>query len=85
MLTFIFQFVSFSPFYNILRLCLILAPKVFYWGYNIVKPLMSARTLSKIRIFETSNASWQTELRDLLPECAIPEIFGGSGKMTSFY
>ncbi|OXA40458.1 SEC14-like protein 2 [Folsomia candida] len=60
-------------------------PKVFYWGYNIVKPLMSARTLSKIRIFETSNASWQTELRDLLPECAIPEIFGGSGKMTSFY
>jgi hypothetical protein len=61
------------------------APSVFYWGFNIVKPLMTEKTLSKINIFDMADESWKSAIHSFLPIESIPEKLGGTGQLKSFY
>lgn len=61
------------------------APTVFYWGFNIVKPLMSKLTLSKINFFDEDETQWLPALHDYLPIDAIPPQFGGTAEMKPFW
>ncbi|ODM96897.1 SEC14-like protein 2 [Orchesella cincta] len=56
-------------------------PQVFYLGYNIVKPLMTKHTLSKINIFNCDETQWLPAIHEHIPIHAIPEKFGGTALM----
>jgi len=63
----------------------IAAPSVFYWGFNLVKPLMTKHTLSKIEIFDDNKYKWLEAINSFLPASAIPKKLGGAAEMKSFY
>lgn len=61
------------------------APTVFYWGFNIVKPLMTKHTLSKINIFDEDEEKWMPAIYDSLPIDAIPPQFGGTAELKPLF
>jgi len=52
------------------------APWVFPYIFNIVKPLLSMRTLSKVQIYD-SGAKWKDVLKAALPAKSYPQSYGG--------
>jgi len=56
-------------------------PQVFYWGFNIVRPLMTRHTLSKINIFNEDESKYLPVIHEHLPIDAIPEKLGGKARM----
>jgi hypothetical protein len=61
-------------------------PKVFAVLFNIIKPFLSERTLSKIKIYDSNATKWRPELLKVVPEPLLPKMYGGSkpGKMEEF-
>jgi len=49
------------------------APKIFSIVYKLIKPILSARTISKIQIFDDDKKVWKEALMSKMPETSIPE------------
>jgi len=56
------------------------APKVFSVLFNLVKPILSARTLSKIFIFDSNEVAWKKEIFGNLPLSQVLTQYGGTRK-----
>jgi hypothetical protein len=54
------------------------APWLFSTVFNLVKPILSKHTLSKINIFDSNEEQWKAALVQKLPSSAIPEDYGGT-------
>jgi hypothetical protein len=54
------------------------APAVFSVLFNLMKPLMTARTLNKIKIFSADRKKWEPEIRNIIDPAEIRERFGGT-------
>ena len=48
--------------------------------FNIVKPLLSARTLSKVEIYDSNPGKWKPVLINNIPAHALPVFYGGTKK-----
>ncbi len=56
--------------------------------FNIVKPLLSARTLSKVEIYDSNVPRWKSVLLNNIPPHALPVLYGGTktdAKVSSFF
>jgi len=49
------------------------APWVFPYVYAMIKPLLSGRTLSKVKIFDGNVPQWKAALLERIPEESIPQ------------
>lgn len=63
-------------------------PKVFAVLFNMIKPFLSERTLSKISIFDSNASKWEPSLKKMVDSSMLPKKYGGhretSGKCTYF-
>ncbi|OXA40429.1 SEC14-like protein 4 [Folsomia candida] len=53
------------------------APAVFSVLFNLMKPLMTARTINKIQIYSSDRAKWEPEVLKLVDASQIRPRFGG--------
>jgi hypothetical protein len=58
------------------------APRIFAILFNIIKPLLTARTLNKIQIFDSNEAKWKEALLNNFPADQLPAEYGGTKKAT---
>jgi len=54
------------------------APAVFSVLFNLMKPLMTARTLNKIKIFSSDRQKWEPEVLKTVDASQIRPRFGGT-------
>jgi len=55
------------------------APWVFTYIFGFVKPILSARTMSKVVIFDSNQVKWKEALLNNIPSSSLPINYGGSG------
>ncbi|CAG7833216.1 unnamed protein product, partial [Allacma fusca] len=53
------------------------APKIFTILFNLIKPLLTARTLAKVQICGTNAEKWKAVLLDKIPSNRLPVKYGG--------
>ncbi|XP_021956536.2 SEC14-like protein 4 [Folsomia candida] len=53
-------------------------PKVFTVLFNLIKPFLTERTLSKISIFDSNSSKWRPQLEKVVDLGLLPEKYGGS-------
>jgi hypothetical protein len=58
------------------------APKIFSILFALIKPILSARTLSKIQIFSSNSSKWKVALLNNIPADQIPVKYGGTKSMS---
>lgn len=56
-------------------LVVINAPWYFSIAYNFVKPILSAHTISKLRVFNSTKSKWMEYLESVMPLESIPEKY----------
>lgn len=61
-----------------LQFCWIAASRIFNILFNIVKPFLSPRTLSKVEIFPAQRNQWISSLKQDCNDDQLPLYFGGS-------
>ncbi|CAG7829190.1 unnamed protein product [Allacma fusca] len=61
------------------------APKVFAMLFNLIKPIMSAQTLSKIEIFDSNQDHWRKVLRQYIDPDELPSHYGGTNTTCPIY
>jgi metal transporter CNNM len=54
------------------------APAIFNIFWGIIKPFMSERTTSKIRIFGSNKNKWRTDILAMIDEDNIPSLYSGA-------
>lgn len=68
---------------------LVNCPKIWEVLWAIAKPLMTARTLSKVMIEGSKSALWRQKILDVVPHNIVPSQYGGSNttvpNMTHYY
>ncbi|ODN05657.1 SEC14-like protein 2 [Orchesella cincta] len=63
-----------------LKACYIVnSPWVFSYIYGFVRPLLSARTLAKVQIFDGNVEKWKKTVLDQIPPDSLPSNYGGTG------
>nr|XP_033185047.1 SEC14-like protein 2 isoform X3 [Bombus vancouverensis nearcticus] len=66
---------------EILKTCYIInAPKVFAFAFSVTKKFMNEYTLSKIQIYKSDPARWQTAIFSNIDRDQVPAFFGGTLK-----
>lgn len=64
---------------EILKCCYIInAPKVFAFGFNIVKKFLDEYTLSKIMIFKSDQKKWLPQILAKVDSAQLPVYYGGT-------
>lgn len=64
---------------EILKCCYIInAPRVFAFGFNIVKKFLDEYTLSKIMIFKSDQKKWLPQILVRVDESQLPVHYGGT-------
>lgn len=53
-------------------------PKVFAVLFNLIKPFLTERTLSKIKIFDSNANKWRPELEKFVVKGLLPKKYGGT-------
>ena len=62
-----------------LKTCYVVnASRVFQMLYSIVKPMLTARTLSKLQVFGSNEEQWKAVLLEKIPASELSVHFGGS-------
>lgn len=56
-----------------------LGPWVFSYIYGFIRPLLSARTLAKVQIFDSDVEKWQPIIYEQIPPESLPSNYGGTG------
>ena len=72
--------INYSPYVILNSPPLISAPLVFSYIFNLVKPLLSSHTLSKVQLFDYNREKWAPALKQALPNESIPVEYGGTGE-----
>jgi hypothetical protein len=54
------------------------APRIFSIIFGIIKPVLSAKTLSKVEIFNYDPEKWMPFLSEFIPLSSLPTSFGGT-------
>ncbi len=54
-------------------------PMVFSYIFNLVKPLLSTHTLSKVQMFDYNQAKWGPAVLKGIPPASLPAEYGGTG------
>ncbi|XP_070492722.1 SEC14-like protein 4 [Chironomus tepperi] len=63
---------------EILKCCLIInAPKIFSFGFNIIKKFLDEYTLSKISIYKHNKHKWLPAILERVDAASLPVYFGG--------
>lgn len=57
--------------------CIINAPKIFSFGFNIVKKFLDEYTLSKINIYKHNQNKWLPAILEKVDPKVLPKYFGG--------
>jgi len=77
-LRFFREFEAYYPEY--LHACYIVNnPMVFSYIFNLVKPLLSTHTLSKVQMFDHNQSNWKPALLKGIPTNVLPQEYGGTG------
>lgn len=64
---------------EILKTCYIInAPKMFAFGFNIIKKFLDEYTLSKIMIFKADQKKWLPQILDRVDKSQLPLYYGGT-------
>lgn len=53
------------------------APKIFSFGFNIIKKFLDEYTLSKISIFKHNRNKWLPAIMERVESSSLPAYFGG--------
>lgn len=56
------------------------APKVFAFAFSVAKKFMNEYTLSKIQIYKSDSARWQTAIFSNIDRDQVPAFLGGTLK-----
>jgi len=78
MLRFMKEFDAYYP--ELMHSCYVVnAPWLFSTVFNLVKPILSKHTLSKVNIFDSNEEHWKSVLVANIPASSIPIDYGGIG------
>ncbi|CAG7822197.1 unnamed protein product, partial [Allacma fusca] len=69
-----------------MRVCFVVnAPKIFEIFFPIIKPLLTQRTLSKVKIYASNSQVWRKALLEDIDFSEIPSRYGGCNTSHPWY
>ncbi|CAG7734304.1 unnamed protein product [Allacma fusca] len=60
-------------------------PKIFEIFWPVINPVLSARTLSKVRVLGGKSNHWRSKLREIIDSHELPSDLGGSNTAAEFF